>query len=148
MRAIGCVLALAIAGCGGGEERGETPATATQTTTTAKPAAKAKTKTRVPPRPPRLPDGAPARAVEGRKLVIATGCLSCHQIGGEGATKPGNNLDGVGGRRSDDELRQALVQPPAGMPSYDVLTDGKLGQIVAYLSSLGGEDCPAGGDCG
>ena len=154
VRAIGCLLALtlAAAGCGGGDDEAAEPprtATAAKTTTTAKPAGKAKTTTRVPDRPPRLAAGASGQALEGRKLVIATGCLACHQIGGKGASKPGQNLDGVGGRRSDDELRQALVAPPAAMPSYDVLSDGKLDQIVAYLSSLGGgEDCPSGSDCG
>ena len=150
--AIGCALAIAIAGCGGGDdEQAQAPRTTTaaqKTTTTAKPAKKAKTTTRAPARPPSLGAGASAQAVEGRKLVIATGCLACHQIAGKGASKPGQNLDGAGARRTDAELRQALVAPPGGMPSYDVLSDGKLDQIVAYLSSLGGGDCPDGDDCG
>jgi mono/diheme cytochrome c family protein len=151
--AVGCVLAIAIAGCGGGDdEAAEAPRTttaATKTTTSAKPATKAKTTTRAPAQPPGLGAGASGRAVEGRKLVIATGCLACHQIGGKGASRPGQNLDGVGARRSDAELRQALVSPPSRMPSYEVLSDGKLDQIVAYLSSLGGgDDCPGDSDCG
>ena len=148
-RALGLLLALTVAGCGGGDdEQGAAPATKTATTTTAKQAKRAKTKTRAPERPPSLPSGASARAAEGRKLVIATGCLACHQIGGKGASKPGSNLDGIGSRRSADELRQALVTPRAQMPSYDVLSDGKLSQLVAYLAALrGGEGCD-GSDCG
>ena len=139
--AVGLVVALAIVGCGADDEQNAAPATKTATRTTTTKAKPAKTKTKAPERPPPLPSGASGQAAEGRKLVIATGCLACHQIGGKGASEPGNNLDGIGSRRSHDELRQALVTPRAQMPSYDVLTDGKLAQLVAYLSSLRG---PAG----
>ena len=148
-RVLGCLLAVAIAGCGDGAEQGAVPktstaATTTTTATTAK-AAKAKTTTRAPERPPPLASGAPEQAVAGRKLVIAAGCLACHQIGSAGASKPGNNLEGGG---SSDEIRQALVQPPAGMPAYDVLADSKLDAIAAYLSSLREGGCSEGSDCG
>ena len=33
---------------------------------------------------------------DGRRVVLAAGCLACHQIGSEGNSGPGNNLSGSG----------------------------------------------------
>ena len=95
---------------------------------------------------------APAPA-GGARLVAAFGCLACHQLGSEGNSGPGNNLTGIGARRSRAEIRRALLDPKAPMPSYRALPREQLDDLVAYLSALrgsspGGEPCPDGADCG
>jgi putative heme-binding domain-containing protein len=46
----------------------------------------------------------------GRTLAESTGCFDCHRIGDRGS-RVGPNLTDVGGRRTPDQLRQALVAP-------------------------------------
>ncbi len=89
----------------------------------------------------------------GRRVIAAAGCLACHQIGSDGNSGPGNNLTGIGARRSRAEIRRALLGAKAPMPSYRDLPRKELDDLVAYLSALrgrspGGEPCPDGADCG
>ena len=46
----------------------------------------------------------------GRALVESSGCFDCHRLGDRGS-RVGPNLSDVGGRRTPDQLRQALVAP-------------------------------------
>lgn len=118
--ALGCVLLLA--GCGGKDRPATTPAA---TVTTA------------------------AAVAEGRAVFMRSGCLACHQLGSEGNSGPGNNLTNIGDRRSSAELREALVNAPMPMPSYDDVPRPILDDLVAYLAAQrAGEDCPDGSDCG
>lgn len=96
---------------------------------------------------------ATAPADDGRRVILASGCLACHQIGSEGNSGPGNNLSGIGGRRSAAQIRGALLNATAPMPSYRSLPRTQLDDLVAYLSGLrgdaaGGAPCPDGADCG
>jgi L-cysteine S-thiosulfotransferase len=92
----------------------------------------------------------------GRELVANRqkgDCLSCHKlsllasVADQGAI--GSPLDGIGGRYSDAQLRQVLVQPKAYfpdtiMPSYytadggdaSILTATEIEDLVAYLRTL------------
>lgn len=116
-RLAACVLAVAVGGCGGG---GDDRADKTATT------------------PTRLP---------GERVLTGAGCLACHQIGERGNSGPGDNLAGVGSRKSRAEIRRALLNPDPPMPSYRQLTPQNLDALVTYLASLRG-DCPEGSDCG
>jgi putative heme-binding domain-containing protein len=49
-------------------------------------------------------------AARGRALVESSGCFDCHRIGDRGS-RVGPNLSDIGGRRTPDQLRQALVAP-------------------------------------
>ena len=84
-------------------------------------------------------------SVEHLKSVIAdNNCLVCHRIGREGGDIA-PSLNGVGTRRTEDQIRAAIVSPPAKtsagapnpMPSYDKkLTDEDLKNLTHYLSTL------------
>ena len=147
--AIGCALVLGAVGCGDGGEPARTAdsdfAGETSTVVTDE-------RAYTSPRPETYdpPAGEP---VDGRSVVEEAGCLAC-QIGSGGNSGPGNNLDGIGARRSAEEIRRAIVSPRAGssgaaslMPAYRDLPRRMLDALVAYLTSLRGE-CPEGSDCG
>ena len=59
--------------------------------------------------PAALPPGDAAR---GKALVESSGCLDCHRIGDRGM-HVGPDLTDLGGRRTPERLRQALVAPDA-----------------------------------
>jgi glucose/arabinose dehydrogenase/cytochrome c551/c552 len=79
------------------------------------------------------------------KSVIAdNSCLSCHRIGADGG-EIGPSLNGVGKRRTEDQIQAAIVNPPAKtsagtpnpMPSYATkITGDDLKNLVHYLSML------------
>ena len=74
-------------------------------------------------------------------------CDRCHQIGGEGGVI-GPALDGIASRKSEDYLRQSLVEPNAAiaenypgkvspMPPVNLLLDDQqLEDVLAYLKTL------------
>jgi len=74
-------------------------------------------------------------------------CTRCHQIGGVGGVV-GPPLDGIAGRKSDDYLRESLVDPQATiaegfpieispMPPFGVLlSPQELEDVLAYLKTL------------
>ena len=86
-----------------------------------------------------------ASSVAHVKSVIAdNNCLLCHRIGQVGGDIA-PSLNGVGTRRTEDQIRAAIVSPPtktsAGapnpMPSYGTkLTQAELQSLVQYLSEL------------
>ncbi len=86
-----------------------------------------------------------ASGVDHVKSVIAdNNCLLCHRVGSEGGDI-GPSLNGVGTRLTPDQIRAAIVSPPAKtrtgtpnpMPSYEKkLTEEDLKDLTRYLSSL------------
>ena len=86
-----------------------------------------------------------ASNIQNVKRVIAdNNCLLCHTIG-RGGGDIGPSLNGVGTRRTEDQIRAAIVSPPsitsAGtpnpMPSYEKKIMGEdLKSLVHYLSTL------------
>jgi glucose/arabinose dehydrogenase/cytochrome c551/c552 len=86
-----------------------------------------------------------ASSVEHIKSVIANNnCLLCHRIGRDGGDIA-PSLNGVGTRRTEDQIRSAIVTPPAKtaagtpnpMPPYaNKLTDEDLKNLAHYLSTL------------
>jgi len=86
--------------------------------------------------PPGL--SAPARAEfnAGRAEVGRTGCLACHQIGGQGNDGPGPNLTHIGRSLPSRALSSALVNSPAPMPSFSHLPPRSLRAIVDFLKEL------------
>ena len=79
------------------------------------------------------------------KSVLANNnCLTCHQVGREGGDI-GPSLNGVGARRTEEQIRATILSPPkttaAGapnpMPSYEnKISDEDLKNLVHYLSTL------------
>jgi mono/diheme cytochrome c family protein len=72
----------------------------------------------------------------GRKLVEASGCLGCHQVGSTGNPGPGPDLTRVGARLRAQEIEDVLVDPRPPMPSYASLPAARRDEIVRYLASL------------
>ena len=79
-----------------------------------------------------------------KSVVANNNCLLCHRVGHEGG-EIGPSLNGVGTRRSADQIRAAIVNPPkttsAGapnpMPSYEgKIAEEDLKNLVHYLSTL------------
>jgi uncharacterized membrane protein len=68
--------------------------------------------------------------------VRQAGCLSCHSVGSEGRARPGGDLSTIGTRFTRIEIRQLLLNPPAGMPSFDTLSADQLDSLVSSLSQL------------
>jgi putative heme-binding domain-containing protein len=63
-------------------------------------------------------------AGRGRALVESSGCFDCHRIDDRGS-RLGPNLSRIGGRRTPDRLRQALVAP-----DEEVVPDNRFVRIV------------------
>ena len=87
---------------------------------------------------------APANADRVKSLIANNNCLLCHRVGREGGDI-GPSLNGVGTRRTADQIRAAIVSPPPTtstgmknpMPSYEKTIAGEdLRSLVRYLSSL------------
>lgn len=82
---------------------------------------------------------------DNTKSVLANNnCLTCHQIGRDGGDI-GPSLNGVGTRRTADQIRAAIVSPPKTtstgapnpMPSYEnKVSEEDLKDLVHYLSTL------------
>jgi ubiquinol-cytochrome c reductase cytochrome b subunit/menaquinol-cytochrome c reductase cytochrome b/c subunit len=123
-RVLVLAIGVALAGCGGG---GDEPATATTATA------------------PRI--ALKDQRATGALFVEQAGCLACHQLGPRGNSGPGSNLSGIGERRSAAQIRGALLDAPAPMPSYRRLSRRTLDAVVAYLTSLR-PACPDDSDCG
>jgi putative heme-binding domain-containing protein len=72
-----------------------------------------------------------------KKVISGNGCLACHRVGKEGGYT-GPSLNGVGARRSADEIRAAIVSPHKTLdPSNNLVqlttADGKthVGRILS-----------------
>lgn len=80
----------------------------------------------------------------GELIFRREGCLSCHELFGNG-TSFGPALDGAGSRRDLPWLKDYLRSPRPGvgertyrlrMPAYDTLEAGELSALVSYLGAL------------
>jgi mono/diheme cytochrome c family protein len=90
--------------------------------------------------------GAPA---DPRTMLQQHACLACHVLEGEGGAI-GPSLDGLGGRRSMDQIRRAILDPLADtVPGYEAMAGtmptnyGELltaGQLEALVRFLAGEE--------
>ena len=72
-----------------------------------------------------------------KRVITENGCLACHRIEKQGAYT-GPTLNGIGARRTTDEIRTAIIHPhPTLDPSNDLIrlttTDGKtvVGRILS-----------------
>ena len=83
-------------------------------------------------------------ATLGEVIYRREGCLSCHEIFGNGASY-GPSLDGVGSKRDKEWLIRYMKSPWPGvsakpyrlrMPPYDFLPENELEQLADYLSAL------------
>lgn len=106
-------------------------------TTAAEPASSAST-----PSGSAIPNASSAEHV--KSIVADNNCLSCHRIGQDGGDI-GPSLNGVGTRRTANQVRAAIVSPPAKtsagtpnpMPSYGKKITGEdLNSLVHYLTTL------------
>ena len=101
-----------------------------------------------PATPAAAPSGAatpnPPGADHMKSIIANNNCLLCHRVGREGGDI-GPSLNGVGTRRTPDQILAAIVSPPkttsAGgpnpMPPYaDKIAEEDLKSLVHYLSTL------------
>jgi glucose/arabinose dehydrogenase/cytochrome c551/c552 len=79
-----------------------------------------------------------------KSIIANNNCLLCHRVGSDGGDI-GPSLNGVGTRRTADQIQAAIVTPPAKtsagtpnpMPSYaSKITGEDLKNLVHYLSTL------------
>ncbi len=88
-----------------------------------------------PAKPASAPSGSAAPNGDSVKTIIANNsCLSCHRIGADGG-EIGPSLNGVGTRRTPDQIQAAIVSPPkttsAGAPALPTFV-----HVVALLMSV------------
>jgi ubiquinol-cytochrome c reductase cytochrome b subunit len=75
-------------------------------------------------------------AEQGRILLPKYGCTSCHAVAGSGRAHVGTDLARMKHLYSQTELRQYILNPPAGvaMPSYaGRLREEDLENVVAFV---------------
>jgi menaquinol-cytochrome c reductase cytochrome b/c subunit len=82
----------------------------------------------------------PANLEAGKLVVAQSGCLACHKIGENGNDGPGPHLTDIGDKLLPGAIRRTLENPTAPMPSFKGLPEKKKDALVAYLSSLRGQD--------
>ena len=80
-----------------------------------------------------------ARVTRGADVYREQKCQACHSIAGVGNKR--YPLDGVGARRTEEEIRKWIVAPREMNPTvskraYDRLPKADLEALVAYLKSL------------
>jgi mono/diheme cytochrome c family protein len=91
------------------------------------------------PVPPAVEDagGRELREVNvGMEVVAQSGCLGCHRIGERGNVSPGPNLTHIGSILSEREIKHAILDPSAPMPSFKNLPKEKLTAVGEFLSQL------------
>lgn len=94
---------------------------------------------RLVPVPPAVEDAGGRELSEfnaGMKVVAQTGCLACHRIGEQGNSGPGPDLTHVGSKLSTEQIKRAILDPTAPMPSFKNLPREKLTAVVEFLSQL------------
>jgi len=88
---------------------------------------------------PNKPVGEMTPLERGEHLFELHQCYTCHRIGFLGGMG-GPVLSEIGSRRSEDQLRQVLINPQAFNPSSKMpkprLSPSDLDYLVLYLSSL------------
>jgi menaquinol-cytochrome c reductase cytochrome b/c subunit len=78
------------------------------------------------------------RFEKGKRVMAASGCLSCHKVGENGNTL-GPNLSHVGDRLGKDAIERTLINPTPPMPAYTKLRQTKpqqFNQLVQFVASL------------
>jgi mono/diheme cytochrome c family protein len=80
-----------------------------------------------------------ARVKRGTEVYREQKCQACHSIGGVGNKRA--PLDGVGSRRSEDQIRKWIVtpremDPKVRKPAYDKLPKADVDALVAYVKTL------------
>lgn len=84
---------------------------------------------------------------KGEVIYRREGCLSCHEIFGNGASY-GPSLDGIGSRRTKDWLIRYIKSPWPGvsvkpyrlrMPPYENLSSNELDVLAEFLLALKSE---------
>ncbi|MFL5818378.1 MAG: c-type cytochrome [Conexibacter sp.] len=88
------------------------------------------------PPPPSIYADLPLRGTPGAQVFERSGCVACHRIATVGNAGPGPQLTHVGARLSKREMRRALVDPTAPMPSFRTLTQAQMRALLTYLSRL------------
>ena len=94
------------------------------------------------------PSGSATAGVSGvehvKSILADNNCLVCHRVGTEGGDIA-PSLNGLGTRRTADQIRAAIVSPPAKtstgipnpMPAYNkTISEEDLKSLVHYLSTL------------
>lgn len=71
----------------------------------------------------------------GKELFETLSCSACHSIAGQGNTS--FPLDGIGSRRTANEIKKLIQSPPAGsaMPAINA-SESEIESLVAYLVTL------------
>jgi ubiquinol-cytochrome c reductase cytochrome b subunit len=87
--------------------------------------------------PPPIPEGIQltGQVEQGRQLFARYGCTSCHPIAGYGP-RVGTDFGQIRGIWSRTEIRNYILQPPAGvpMPSYrGRLTSEELERVIEFV---------------
>ena len=75
---------------------------------------------------------------KGKRVMAASGCLSCHKVGENGNTL-GPNLSHIGDRLGKDAIERTLLNPTPPMPPYTKLRQTKpqqFDQLVKFVASL------------
>ncbi len=80
---------------------------------------------------PGMEQSAAADPQAGQQVFLNTGCTGCHQLQGKGGSIV---LDGVGTRRTADQIRQTILNPPQGMAKFKIKS-ADLENLVAFLAS-------------
>jgi cytochrome c oxidase subunit 2 len=94
-----------------------------------------------PPGSRTAPSGSPQALVDrGHEVYVANKCQSCHVVKGEGVDF-GPELTHVGSGYTADKLAAQIrnplsVNPQAGMPAFNNLSDADLKALIAYLLTL------------
>jgi ubiquinol-cytochrome c reductase cytochrome b subunit len=95
-----------------------------------------------PPGTRPAPSGSPQALIDqGHQVFVASQCLNCHLVKGEGVDF-GPELTHIGsGSYSGDKLMDLIrnpraVNPQATMPAFDKTSDSDLKALVAYLLTL------------
>lgn len=100
-----------------------------------------------PPKPNLMPVALPAGTGAGlasaadRPQIFNQLCTACHMLEGQGG-QVGPKLDGIGSRKTADEIRAWLRDPAATKPGAQMpklpLTEEQLGELTAFLSQKKG----------
>lgn len=69
-------------------------------------------------------------------VAAATGCIACHRIDDQGNHGPGLPLTHIGSKLNEREIRRALRDPHAPMPSFKGMPHHKLSALIRFLSLL------------